>query len=37
MHGMSESQKGVLFCVIAHLFWGGMAPYFGFMRHVPVM
>lgn len=37
MQGMSESQKGVLFCVIAHLFWGGMAPYFGFMRHVPVL
>lgn len=37
MHGMSESQKGVLFCVIAHLFWGGMAPYFGMMRDVPVM
>lgn len=37
MHGLSESQKGILFCVIAHLFWGGMAPYFGFMRHVHVM
>jgi chloramphenicol-sensitive protein RarD len=37
MQGMSEAQKGVLFCVIAHLFWGGMAPYFGFMRHIPVM
>jgi chloramphenicol-sensitive protein RarD len=37
MQGMSESQKGILFCVIAHLFWGGMAPYFGFLRHVHVM
>ncbi|NMD08845.1 MAG: EamA family transporter RarD [Phyllobacteriaceae bacterium] len=37
MQGLSESQKGVLFCIIAHLFWGGMAPYFGFMRHIPVM
>lgn len=37
MNGLSESQKGILFCVIAHLFWGGMAPYFGFMRHVHVM
>lgn len=37
MHGMSESQKGIMFCVIAHLFWGGMAPYFGFLRHVHVM
>lgn len=37
MHGMSEAQKGILFCVIAHLFWGGMAPYFGFLRHVHVM
>lgn len=37
MQHLSEPQKGVLFCVIAHLFWGGMAPYFGFMRHIPVM
>jgi chloramphenicol-sensitive protein RarD len=37
MQGLSEPQKGVLFCVIAHLFWGGMAPYFGFMRHINVM
>ena len=27
---MSEPNKGVLFAVIAHLFWGGMAPLFGF-------
>ncbi|MCA0432833.1 MAG: EamA family transporter RarD [Proteobacteria bacterium] len=37
MQGLSEQQKGVVFCVIAHLFWGTMALYFGFMRHVPVM
>ncbi len=37
MQGLSESQKGILFCVIAHLFWGGMAPYFGLLRHVHVM
>ncbi len=32
--GMSESQKGALFCVAAHLVWGGMAVYFGLIRHV---
>lgn len=37
MNGLTDSQKGILYCVIAHLFWGGMAPYFGFMRHVHVM
>ncbi len=31
---LSEPNKGVLFAVIAHLFWGGMAVYFGFMRHI---
>ena len=31
---MSEPNKGVLFAVIAHLFWGGMAPYLGLLRHV---
>lgn len=31
---LSEPNKGVLFAVIAHLFWGGMAPYFGLLRHV---
>ncbi len=31
---LSEPNKGVLFAVVAHLFWGGMAVYFGFMRHI---
>jgi chloramphenicol-sensitive protein RarD len=34
---LSESNKGVLFAVIAHLFWGGMAVYFGLMRHINPM
>jgi chloramphenicol-sensitive protein RarD len=37
MQGLSEQHKGILFNVIAHLFWGGMAVYFGFMRHIPAM
>lgn len=31
---LNEEHKGVLFAVIAHLFWGGMALYFGLLRHV---
>ena len=31
---LSEGQKGIIFCAIAHLFWGGMALYFGFIRHI---
>ena len=31
---LSEPNKGVVFAVIAHLFWGGMAPYLGLLRHV---
>jgi chloramphenicol-sensitive protein RarD len=34
---LSEPNKGVLFAVIAHLFWGGMAVYFGLMRHINPM
>jgi chloramphenicol-sensitive protein RarD len=34
---LSEPNKGVLFAVIAHLFWGGMAPYFGLMRQIDPM
>jgi chloramphenicol-sensitive protein RarD len=34
---MSEPNKGVLFAVIAHLFWGGMAVYFGLIRHINPM
>jgi chloramphenicol-sensitive protein RarD len=32
--GLSESQKGALYCVLAHLVWGGMAFYFGLIRHI---
>lgn len=31
---MSESEKGVALAVMAHLVWGGMAVYFGLMRHI---
>jgi len=31
---MTESEKGVLLAVLAHLVWGGMAFYFGLMRHI---
>jgi chloramphenicol-sensitive protein RarD len=31
---LSESQKGLLYCLLAHLVWGGMAAYFGLLRHV---
>lgn len=34
---LTEPNKGVLFAVIAHLFWGGMAVYFGLMRHINPM
>ncbi|MDE2446083.1 MAG: EamA family transporter RarD [Alphaproteobacteria bacterium] len=36
-HRLSEPAKGVLFAVIAHLFWGGMAIYFGLIRHINPM
>lgn len=32
--GMSESEKGVMLAVMAHLVWGGMAVYFGFIRYI---
>src|SRR3954470_13832101 len=31
---LSESEKGALYCFLAHLVWGGMAFYFGLMRHI---
>ncbi|MBI2719681.1 MAG: EamA family transporter RarD [Rhizobiales bacterium] len=31
---MSESEKGVALAVMAHLVWGGMAVYFGLIRHI---
>ena len=35
VNSLSEQHKGVLFNVCSHLIWGGMAVYFGFMRHIP--
>jgi chloramphenicol-sensitive protein RarD len=35
MERFSETQKGVIYNVAAHLLWGGMAVYFGLMRHIP--
>jgi chloramphenicol-sensitive protein RarD len=32
---LTATQRGVLYCIIAHLFWGGMAFYFGLIRHIP--
>jgi chloramphenicol-sensitive protein RarD len=34
MKGLDDAQKGVLYCGIAHLVWGGMALYFSLLRHV---
>lgn len=31
---LSEARKGVLYCIIAHLFWGTMALYFKFIEAV---
>lgn len=35
--GLTQAQKGVLFCLIAHLCWGGMAYYFGLLRQVSAL
>jgi chloramphenicol-sensitive protein RarD len=32
--GLSESHRGLLYCLFAHLVWGGMAAYFSLLRHV---
>ena len=32
--GLTSAEKGVLYAVLAHLTWGAMAVYFGFMRHI---
>jgi chloramphenicol-sensitive protein RarD len=37
MDRFSETQKGVIYNVAAHFVWGGMAVYFGFMRHIPAV
>jgi chloramphenicol-sensitive protein RarD len=34
MRNMSESEKGVVLAVMAHMVWGGMAVYFGLIRHI---
>jgi chloramphenicol-sensitive protein RarD len=34
---LTPAQRGVIYCVIAHLFWGTMALYFGFIRHIPAI
>jgi chloramphenicol-sensitive protein RarD len=31
---LTEAQKGALLCIGAHLVWGGMAVYFGLIRHI---
>lgn len=31
---LSDAEKGVALAVLAHLIWGGMAVYFGYLRHV---
>ena len=35
--GFSHAEKGVIYAVCAHLTWGAMAVYFGFMRHINPM
>ncbi len=35
--GLSPAEKGVIYAVCAHLTWGAMAVYFGFMRHINPM
>ena len=35
--GFTEAEKGVLYAILAHLTWGAMAVYFGFLRHVSPM
>lgn len=32
--GLSQSEQGVALAVLAHLVWGGMAMYFGLIRHI---
>jgi chloramphenicol-sensitive protein RarD len=35
--GFSPAEKGVIYAICAHLTWGAMAVYFGFMRHINPM
>ena len=34
VQGLSSEHKGILYAVIAHLFWGAMAFYIGLLRYV---
>ncbi|MGH6908462.1 MAG: EamA family transporter, partial [Aestuariivirga sp.] len=31
---LSEAEKGVILAIAAHVVWGGMAVYFGLIRHI---
>ena len=31
---LTNAEKGVILAVMAHLVWGGMAIYFGLIRHI---
>src|SRR5215212_8736118 len=31
---LTSAEKGVVFAIMAHLVWGGMAIYFGLIRHI---
>ena len=31
---MTAAEKGVMLAIMAHLVWGGMAVYFGLIRHI---
>jgi chloramphenicol-sensitive protein RarD len=35
--GLNPAERGVIYAVCAHLTWGAMAVYFGFMRHINPM
>jgi chloramphenicol-sensitive protein RarD len=35
--GITSAEKGVIYAVCAHLTWGAMAVYFGFLRHISPM
>ena len=35
--GLAPAEKGVIYAICAHLTWGAMAVYFGFMRHINPM
>ena len=32
--GLTPAEKGVIYAICAHLTWGAMAVYFGFLRHI---